>query len=117
MRKRFNERTIKTQDTLRKVMERADKTVWRCDPNHHVEGETFLQLTRLLQGYIENEVDMNGDGTCKETCNFYQYTENHGCFKDMYCSKQAKCHGKLLKCQFVDSDMWICPSQVRSYIN
>lgn len=91
-------------------MERAERNIQRCDPLRHVEGETYLQITRLLQGYIENEVDMNNDGTCRENCAHYQYSENHGCFKDMYCSKQPKCSGRLYNCRFVDSDMWVCPS-------
>lgn len=110
MRERFADRTIKTQTLLRKVMERSDRTVWRCDPKHHVRGETYEEITRLMQGFIENEVDLNGDNTCKENCAAYQFAENHGCYKDMFCSKQPKCNGKLLHCQFVDSDMWICPS-------
>lgn len=91
-------------------MERADRHVWRCDPVHYIEHETYEAVTRLLQGYIENEVDMNNDGTCRENCAAYQYAENMGCYKDMFCSKQPKCTGKLLNCQFIDADMWVCPS-------
>lgn len=110
MHQSFLDRTAKTQELLRHVMSLADRIVWRCDPSQHVEGETYLAVTRLLQGFIENEVDMNNDGTCKENCAAYQFAENQGCFKDLYCAKQPKCTGKLLNCQFVDSDMWICPS-------
>lgn len=110
MRDRFNERTLKTQEVIRKVMERADRSVWRCDPNHHVEGETYEAVTRLLQGYVENEVDMNNDNTCRENCGAYQFTESYTCYKDLYCARQPKCSGKILNCQFYDSDMWICPS-------
>lgn len=114
MRTRFEERTKKTQENVRKILERADRSLIRCDPNYQQEGDTYVSLTRLLQGYIENEVDLNSDGTCRETCNSYEFTENHGCFKNLYCSKQPKCHGKLLKCQFVDSDMSICPAQTNT---
>ena len=110
MRKSFMDRSIKTQNVLRTVMKMADRTVWRCDPAEHIEGETYEALTKLLQGYVENEVDLNNDETCKENCAAYQYTENHGCFKDLYCSKQTRCSGKLLNCQFIDSDMWVCPA-------
>lgn len=110
MRKSFEERARKTQSLLRDVMLNADRQVWRCDPHEHVEGVTYEAVTRLLQGYIENEVDMNTDQTCRENCAAYTFTENHGCFKDMYCAKQPRCSGKILNCQYVDSDMWICPS-------
>uniref|UniRef100_A0A336KP84 CSON013308 protein n=1 Tax=Culicoides sonorensis TaxID=179676 RepID=A0A336KP84_CULSO len=116
MKNQFNERTNKTQELLKRVMERADRSVWRCDPNHHVAGETYEEITRLLQGYIENEVDLNADGTCMENCAAYQYTESHGCFKGekKFCSRQEKCNGKLLHCRYVDSDMWICPARSTS---
>lgn len=110
MRMRFEERVEKTQLVMRKVMERADRSVWRCDPRHHIEGETYITVTRLLQGYIENEVDMNNDNTCRENCNAYQFTESYSCYKELFCARQPKCSGKLLNCQFFDSDMWICPS-------
>lgn len=110
MRERFNERTLRTQELLRKVMERTDRSVWRCDPSNHVEGETFIAITRLLQGYIENEVDMNTDNTCRENCAAYSFTESYGCYKDLYCARQQRCAGKLINCQFVDSDMSICPA-------
>lgn len=72
-------------------------------------------MTKLLQGYIENEVDMNSDGTCRDNCAYYNVAENHGCFKDKYCSKQPRCGGRILECRYIDSDMWICPSV--SYFN
>lgn len=95
-------------------MERADRSVWRCDPRHHIEGETFITVTRLLQGYIENEVDMNNDNTCRENCGSYQFTETYTCYKELFCARQPKCTGKLLNCQYFDSDMWICPSVSKS---
>lgn len=110
MRQSFEERAARTQALLRKVMLRADRQVWRCDPTQHVEGTTYVAVTRLLQGYIENEVDMNADRTCRENCAQYTLTESFGCFKDQYCSKQPKCAGKILNCQYIDSDMWICPA-------
>lgn len=81
-------------------MEISDQFLWRCDPNEHKEGKTYLEVTRLLQGYVENEVDLNRDGGCWENCPYYQLTESYGCFKELYCAKQPKCTGKLLFCTF-----------------
>ncbi|XP_059609555.1 uncharacterized protein LOC132256957 isoform X2 [Phlebotomus argentipes] len=114
MRQRFENRTEKTQELVQRVLERADREVWRCDPDVHIEGETYEQFTRLLQGYVENEVDMNTDGTCKENCAAYTFSESHGCFKDLYCAQQPQCKGRILNCTYVDSDMWICPSKLHT---
>lgn len=101
MRKNFEKRAEKSQELMQRVLERSDRNLWRCDPSKHEEGKTFVQVTRLLQGYIENEVDLNRDGGCWETCSHYQLTESYGCFKELYCAKQPKCQGKLLYCTFV----------------
>lgn len=105
MRKNFERRAAKSQELMQKVLEISDRELWRCDPSTHVEGKTYLQVTKLLQGYIENEVDLNRDGTCWETCPHYQLTESYGCFKELYCARQPKCSGKLLFCTFFVSLM------------
>lgn len=76
----------------------------------HFLGETYEEITQLLQGYIQNEVDLNPDGTCRENCAEYTYTKSHGCYQNLYCRQQRRCNGKIVNCKFVDSDMWICPA-------
>ncbi|KAH8396025.1 hypothetical protein KR222_001909 [Zaprionus bogoriensis] len=110
MRRDYEKRTERTLKVLREVMRRSDRTLWRCDPDKHIANVTYDEVTRLLQGYIENEVDMNTDETCRETCGYYQSTRSEGCFKDLYCARQPKCTGRLYNCQYVDSDMWVCPA-------
>lgn len=53
---------------------------------------------------------MNPQGTCKETCGYYSYSKVYGCYQSLFCSTQRRCNGKLINCQYVDSDMWVCPS-------
>ncbi|KRG06869.1 uncharacterized protein LOC6585004 isoform X2 [Drosophila mojavensis] len=110
MRRDYEKRTERTLKLLKEVMRRSDRIVWRCDPEHFVLNKTYDEVTRLLQGYIENEVDLNADETCRETCSFYQSTRSEGCFKEYFCARQPKCTGRLYNCQFVDSDMWVCPA-------
>lgn len=110
MRESFEQRANRIQHFIGDEMKLADRSVWRCDPKHHIEGETFIPVTRLLQGFIENEVNMNNDNTCRETCTAYQNTEIYGCYKELFCARQPKCSGKLLNCQFFDADMHVCSS-------
>ncbi|XP_055846636.1 uncharacterized protein LOC129912439 isoform X2 [Episyrphus balteatus] len=114
MREDYAKRTERTLLKLREVMRRADRIVWQNDPIKHVKGKTYDEVTRLLQGYIENEVDLNPEETCRENCQFYEATKSYGCFKNLYCAKQQRCSGRLLNCGYVDSDMWICPSPSNS---
>uniref|UniRef100_A0A182N8H5 Uncharacterized protein n=1 Tax=Anopheles dirus TaxID=7168 RepID=A0A182N8H5_9DIPT len=106
-------RLNRTQQLLQSVMRQTSGDYWRCDPEpgSHRENTTYVQFTRLLQGYVENEVDMNVESTCRESCAHYQYGhEQHQCYKELYCSQQPKCAGRIYDCEYIDSDMWICPA-------
>nr|CAH7755720.1 unnamed protein product [Callosobruchus chinensis] len=78
------------------------------------EGETYEEVTQLLQGYVQNEVDLNPEGTCRENCAEYTYTKSHGCYKNLFCQQQRRCNGKIINCHFYDADMWICPADPSS---
>ncbi|XP_041782556.1 uncharacterized protein LOC121599056 isoform X2 [Anopheles merus] len=106
-------RLARTQQLVRNVMNQTSGEYWRCDPDRgaHRENVTYVQFTRLVQGYVENEVDMTTDNTCRETCSHYKYGhEQHQCYKELYCSQQPKCAGRIYDCEYIDSDMWICPA-------
>ncbi|CAL4125405.1 unnamed protein product [Meganyctiphanes norvegica] len=96
----------------KKVMSAASTRYRRCDPPKHTEGETFVQLNELLQGIIENEVDMNKDGTCRKNCAHYDYVQSEGCFSSdtQYCGNDRRCSGTLHECQFFDADAYVCKS-------
>ncbi|XP_053678808.1 uncharacterized protein LOC128729178 [Anopheles nili] len=116
-REQLQARLNRTQQLLQSVLRQASGEYWRCDPDRggHRENTTYVQFTRLLQGYIENEVDMSADSTCRETCAHYQYGhEQHQCYKELYCSQQTKCAGRIYECEYIDSDMWICPAAAQS---
>lgn len=112
LRKRYQERLNIEIDAIRNAMQSSSTELWRCDPKKHTEPATYLQITELLQGYIQNEVDLNTDQTCRENCAEYRYTKANSCYKELYCAKQRRCNGKIINCKFVDSDMWVCPSSV-----
>ena len=120
-------------NVIKSVLPGMSRDYWRCDPTTHREGDTYLQITKLLQvssitlhssictvtvqGYIENEVDMNERGTCKKECSAYTYAESRGCFKNLFCAKQKRCEGRIFDCQFFHADAWVCmsPGQERRY--
>ncbi|XP_068633247.1 uncharacterized protein orion isoform X3 [Battus philenor] len=107
-RQRYGERSARTATAAKAALAVARRDLYRCDPPIHKEGETYAEVTRLLQGYIENEVDMNAEGTCRDNCAYYTLAKRHGCFKDQFCTKQSHCDGRIIDCQYIDSDMWVC---------
>lgn len=74
--------------------------------------ETDNQITHLLDGYVDNEVNLNNNDDCTQTCSDYTITRNYGCFKGTYCEKEEQafstCKGTVVDCQFIESDLEIC---------
>ncbi|KAK2580573.1 hypothetical protein KPH14_007697 [Odynerus spinipes] len=112
-----NQYALRTSETLRAVktaMAFAPREFWRCDPAKHEPEKTYIELKQLFQGYIINEVDMNSGSTCRENCGYYGYAKVHGCYQNQFCAEQRTCSGKLVNCEYIDSDMWICPSDKKN---
>ncbi|CAH1116052.1 unnamed protein product [Phaedon cochleariae] len=110
MRDRYEQRTNNAIEVMRNAMTNSSRQLWNCDPKKHIKGDTYEEITQLLQGYVQNEVDLNSEGTCRENCAEYTYTKSHDCFKNLYCRQQRRCNGKIINCRYFDSDMWICPA-------
>lgn len=106
----FKQRLVQQLATAKAALAQADNMLYKCDPRTHVEGTTYTQLTALLQGYIVNEVDLNGRQTCADNCASYPYATQRGCFDNQYCARQRRCEGTLVNCRFYDADMTICPA-------
>ncbi|CAB4061899.1 unnamed protein product [Lepeophtheirus salmonis] len=96
--------------TVQYILPQLSRAVRRCDPPRQIEGITFLKMTRLLQGFLINEVDMNEKKTCKKECKDYKVANVKGCFNQQFCSKQSACDGRLFDCTFYEADSWVCMS-------
>lgn len=122
MREHHRRRLEEAQRVLQKVMSRSGRVYWRCDPGQeqHVEEETYSRVTRLLQGFVENEINLSEDQTCWGTCEDHHNTNSAGCYQpeQELCGQQPACKGRLYNCGFIESDMSVCPSSndsVRRY--
>lgn len=87
----------------------------------NIEDES-LQITNLLQGYVENEVNLNKDGSCAGSCEDHKFGRNRHCSEGTFCGDQivddAKrhiCSGTIVDCIFIESNMQICPSVIRIF--
>ncbi|KAJ6637237.1 hypothetical protein Bhyg_09967 [Pseudolycoriella hygida] len=114
----FNERTIQTQERVRSLMEQSGRETWNCDlePNEYGRKGVSNQVTKLVQGYIDNEVNLNPTNDCKKECSDYTLTKNYQCYNGTLCDPARdapgirKCLGNVVNCQFIEGDMKICPS-------
>lgn len=106
----YKTNALRNQAAMLDAAKLSSNEYWRCDPNKYIKDENYIEITELLQGYVQNEVDLNPDGNCWENCAAYKYTKSHSCYKNLYCKQQRRCNGEIINCRFIDSDMWICPA-------
>ncbi|KAG6449171.1 hypothetical protein O3G_MSEX005915 [Manduca sexta] len=109
-RKRYSLRAARAATEANRAISASRKEIQMCDPSKHIEGTTYEQVTRLLQGYVENEVDMNESGTCSDNCPGYTSAYRYGCYMDQFCAQQKSCYGTIRDCRFVESHMTVCTS-------
>ncbi|CRL01972.1 CLUMA_CG015288, isoform A [Clunio marinus] len=114
LRTNFEMKTVQSLESAFEISIESSRALWRCDPDKFEESTTFHQITRLLQGHLENEKDLNQGRTCVDECETYQFTEEFGCSEKSICNRQPKCKGKLLFCKTLSDDMWVCPGDKKS---
>lgn len=115
LRQNFEQKIVDSLESAQDIFSRADRSIDRCDPESYEDGKTYLEITRLLQGHIENEADLNSERTCVDTCDNYQFVEkSFGCSEGSICNRQPRCQGTILSCSTVEDKMWICPSNKTS---
>lgn len=74
----------------------------------------YYQITRFIQGYVDNEINLNPDESCKRTCSDYSRTQSYGCHPDTLCGQthidpvSSRCNGTVYDCDFVDEDLTAC---------
>ncbi|KAG4078126.1 hypothetical protein HA402_002177 [Bradysia odoriphaga] len=125
---RFKSRSSKMRNHVRVLLADSRTDVWMCDPDVYYKlDNTDNQITRFVQGYMDNEANLNEKNSCRKTCSHYQLAQNYNCFNGTYCShvggeeqKKHRCLGTILNCTFIDSHVNVCPAEdasMRRYTN
>lgn len=65
-----------------------------------------MSLEKFLQGYIDNEVNLNADGSCARTCCDYTKTKHFQCTLGTMCARAAgiECDGDIEACTDIGAD-------------
>lgn len=65
-----------------------------------------------MQGYIDNEVNLNAENSCSGTCNNYRNTRNYNCQNETLCGHRnfmkTRCLGEVLNCNTIDTNGIAC---------
>lgn len=75
-------------------------------------GRSSVNVTKFLQGFVDNEVILNPEGTCTLTCADYKKTYIANCQQGSICATNQvrKCNGVLRNCHGLSDSVDICPS-------
>lgn len=73
-------------------------------------GANVVNVTKFLQGYVENEVALNAEGSCTLTCADYRRTRVSNCMPGSLCetNQQRRCNGALRECHGIADSLDIC---------
>lgn len=83
---------------------------------HHFT-DSYIEISRFYQGYIDNEINLNRDGSCQQTCEEYTETRHYHCADGSFCEYLTEpqksnliCNGTVFNCQYFDGSFNICPA-------
>lgn len=93
--KNFKTRMSSYDEFLYLELPNTSRYYLRCNPFSHIEDETFVRLTRVYEGYIDNERNLNDDDSCYNDCD-YTKTKSFNC-KDNTCF-EPQCNGEIFNC-------------------
>lgn len=143
---RFRNQTKEIRQLFKSKLMEAKREIRTCDPENYngkfqlnelfltlsviflfstilfwlPEHGVYHEISNFLQGYVDNEVNLNADGSCAMTCSDYQNTRHFECRPDTFCAalrpeqrKIVACRGKVRGCYNFEDELSICPS-VRS---
>lgn len=75
-------------------------------------GTHYTSITNFMQGYIDNEINLNDEHRCDGTCSDFKSTKNHECQHDTLCAHKnfarTRCAGDMFDCNTIDSDGMAC---------
>lgn len=76
---------------------------------------SYTEISNFLQGFVDNEANLNSAASCAGVCSDYRKTTHFQCQSGSLCDRhvndheQAKCLGIIRDCQDIDdSDVNIC---------
>lgn len=72
----------------------------------------YTAITNFMQGYIDNEINLNSDQSCTKTCPDYKQSKNFNCQDGTLCAHQnfqkTRCSGDVINCSVIESDGTVC---------
>ncbi|XP_034945407.1 uncharacterized protein [Chelonus insularis] len=100
---------------FRKVMRKASREIYLCDPESLTDRSNYLEFEGLFTAFVINEYQV--DKNCATTCPTLSPASYNLCYDyaSHYCMKHP-CRGKIHDCGWIGGQVDMC-EYVRSYAN
>lgn len=77
------------------------------------KGTYYTSITNFMQGYIDNQINLDASHTCANTCSDHKLTgKNYDCHNDTICAhhnfQKTRCTGEVFDCSSIESDGSVC---------
>ncbi|XP_031627540.1 uncharacterized protein LOC116343553 [Contarinia nasturtii] len=111
----FNSQYVNVTLQTENLMWNLSRIIWSCDK--FSSNESYTQLTNFIQGYVDNEINMNADGSCAPYCDDFKSTKNYGCKEGTLCAtnyldhNKTRCLGTIRDCDYFGPMFSICPNE------
>nr|XP_015839800.1 PREDICTED: uncharacterized protein LOC103313022 isoform X2 [Tribolium castaneum] len=99
---------------IKNNVENISRELWRCNPDKHIRGKTYLEITNFLHGYIINKKNLDPKKQCVNECDSFKMTAIQNCDDDIdepWCFKESPC-SRIISCTYIDSSMDVCLANV-----
>ncbi|KAL5291414.1 hypothetical protein ACFFRR_010675 [Megaselia abdita] len=90
-------------EKLKKVISQSSQEIRQCDPENHVLGKTYDQLTKVYQGIVINVAQMQWFNWCDHSCSDYSSgIAYNNCHKNDDLCRNQYVFGFVTECQSDD---------------
>ncbi len=105
-----------------------NREMWACDPNGYksLDGkDSFVEVLLPYQGFISNEIGLNSNRNCRQSCSDYKSTRQFVCKENSLCpssgnyavKRELLCKGSVEKCIRMPFDMEVCVAVRKNILN
>lgn len=116
----FNYKYTAFAEQSENLMWNLSRVVWSCD--NFNSNESYTQLTNFIQGYVDNEINLNPDGSCAPYCSDFKSTKSYGCKAGTMCAtnyldhNKTRCLGTVRDCDYFGPSFSLCPNVSNGFL-
>ncbi|OXU23787.1 hypothetical protein TSAR_016656 [Trichomalopsis sarcophagae] len=113
----FKTAITSTSEKIKQALNLSPREIWKCDPQKHQQGQTFLKLNPVFQTFFIYQSDIKYTAwygafhSCESMVDKRLWCRSHPCEVQ---PTERRCYGKLRDCEYVAKWFQICHAPPKS---